>query len=348
MGSLITNENGSRQYMFLAVMSVFLLISYVAVTLRLYCRYFCLKVLGLDDFIIIGALVATTGMAIQNGFHISLGTGRHTDELPLQQIMIPTLKHWYAYQIVYPFVLYLVKLSILALYHRILTQRNFRLWVWAVSGFITVQTVVVMFVQAFECGSRVSGAWSPTFPEGCNNVAASYYSMSSINVFTDIVILVMPLPTLAKLKINIRKKCALMGIFLTGGVAITASCLRFYALHVYDTTEDVAYDAIYIEVNLAIITASAPALRPLFKKTFAGSSDRSKYGYHGYPRRSHMNAGRGAVELQAYNGKHEAVIAANMAGEENSSQECILEWGNHRGIVKTVETKVSSGAMSEA
>ncbi|KAI9051567.1 hypothetical protein LZ554_004612 [Drepanopeziza brunnea f. sp. 'monogermtubi'] len=327
MGSLITNENGSRQ---------------------LYCRYFCLKVLGLDDFIITGALIATTGMAIQNGFHVSLGTGRHTDELPLQQIIIPTLKHWYAYQIVYPFVLYLVKLSILALYHRILTPRNFRLWVWAVSGFITVQTVVVMFVQAFECGSRVDRAWSPTFPEGCNNLAASYYSMSSINVFTDIVILVMPLPTLAKLQINIRKKWALMGIFMTGGVAIAASCLRFYALHVYDTTDDVAYDAIYIEVNMAIITASAPALRPLFKRTFAGSSDRSKYGYYGSARRSHMNAGRGAVELQPYNGKHEAVIAANMAGNDSSSQECILEWGNHRGIVKTVETKVSSGTRSEA
>lgn len=95
----------------------------------------------------VGALAATTGMAIMNGFHVNLGTGRHTDELPLLEILIPTLKHWYAYQIVYPFVLYLVKASILALYYRILTQKTFRLWVWIVLGIISVQTVVVMFVQ---------------------------------------------------------------------------------------------------------------------------------------------------------------------------------------------------------
>ena len=97
-------------------------------------------------------------------------------------------------------MLYLVKLSILALYYRILTQKNFRLWVWIVMGVITTQTIVVMFVQvrfkiagaldklfqllmlqqAFECRSHPQNAWSPTFPQGCNDVAASYYSMSTV------------------------------------------------------------------------------------------------------------------------------------------------------------------------
>ncbi|KAH9206484.1 hypothetical protein DL95DRAFT_248214, partial [Leptodontidium sp. 2 PMI_412] len=218
----ITAKNGSRQVAFLVVMSVFLFISYVTVTLRqVYCRHFYLKVVGLDDLIMVGALGATTGMAIMNGFHVSLGTGRHLEELPLLEILIPTLNH---------------------------------------------------------CTSKPQNAWSLTFPQGCNDVAASYYSMSTINVVTDVVILIMPLPTLATLHINTRRRLALIGIFSTGGVAILASCLRFYALHVYAVTKDPSYDAIYIllwsqiEVNLAIISASAPALRPLFKKTFAGSS----------------------------------------------------------------------------
>ena len=77
---------------------------------------------------------------------------------------------------------------------------------------------------------------------------------------TDVIILIMPLPTLAKLHINARRKrksrplrcketaehiiVALVGIFSTGGVAILASCLRFYALHVYAVTKDPSYDAI--------------------------------------------------------------------------------------------------------
>ena len=154
---------------------------------------------------------------------------------------------------------------------------------------------------------------------------------------------------------------ALVGIFSTGGVAIIASCLRFYALHVYAVTKDPSYDAIckypeslivpelsnldillwsQIEVNLAIISASAPALRPLFRKTFAGSSDRSKYAQgYGYGQRSQLGDTRGAVELRSYTGKNETMVKTAM--DDNSSQEHILEDGLHRsGIRKTVETRV--------
>ena len=95
----------------------------------------------------VAALAAVTGMGIMNGYHVALGTGRHTDDLDLIKILIPTLKHWYAFQLVYPFTLYLVKASILSLYFRILTQEKFQKVVWMVAGFITLQTLVVIFVN---------------------------------------------------------------------------------------------------------------------------------------------------------------------------------------------------------
>ncbi|CZR69539.1 uncharacterized protein PAC_19439 [Phialocephala subalpina] len=330
MKSYITTENGSRQVMFLVVMSIFVCASYVTVALRLYCRYFYLKTVGLDDYFMVGALVAVTGMSIMNGYHVALGTGRHTDELPLLEILIPTLKH-----------------CILALYRRILTQESFRRALWGVAGFITLQSLVAIFVNAFECRSHPSQAWSPSFPTGCNNLSATYYSLASINIVTDLAILILPLPVLVKLHLNSRRRWALVGIFSTGGVAIIASILRFYALYVYATTKDVAYDAIYIllwsqiEVNLAIISASAPALRPMFKKTFGGSSNRSQYGYgqsSGNIFRSQNT--RGAVELHSYVGKNETTVKTAIGVEDdNSSQEHILE-GSKTKIVKTVETRV--------
>ena len=60
---------------------------------------------------------------------------------------MPTLQHWYVYQLVYPITLFFIKASILALYHRIFTQDNFRIAVWAVSGFVSVYTIVVVFVN---------------------------------------------------------------------------------------------------------------------------------------------------------------------------------------------------------
>lgn len=71
-------------------------------------------------------------------------------DLDLLAILIPTLKHWYAYQMVYPWALFFVKASILALYHRIFTQTNFRRAVYAVTVFVSIYTIVVFFVNVSE------------------------------------------------------------------------------------------------------------------------------------------------------------------------------------------------------
>lgn len=76
-------------------------------------------------------------------------------------------------------------------------------------------------------------------------------------------ILVMPLRAFGQLNLHRKKRCkwrdtldpntdssqrvvALMGVFLVGGIAVIASIVRLYALWVYTTTVDVAYDAIFV------------------------------------------------------------------------------------------------------
>lgn len=61
--------------------------------------------------------------------------------------------------------------------------------------------------KAFECGSNVSQAWDPTFPTGCVSLPATYFSTAAINIATDLVILVMPIPPLLGLHMNARKRC---------------------------------------------------------------------------------------------------------------------------------------------
>lgn len=60
---------------------------------------------------------------------------------------IPTLKHFYFYQLVYPLSLLFVKASILALYHRIFERVQFRYKVYGVAAFVTTYTIVVLFVN---------------------------------------------------------------------------------------------------------------------------------------------------------------------------------------------------------
>ncbi|KAH7065798.1 hypothetical protein BKA63DRAFT_608342 [Paraphoma chrysanthemicola] len=274
----ITSKNRSRQPMFLGITGTLILLSTIAVSLRLYCRIRYIGLVGVDDHFMLIALLIAIALVIMNGIHVSWGTGQHGADLDMAIILVPTLKHWYAYQLVYPLALFSVKASILALYHRIFPQKQFRWMIYFVAGFVTIYTVVVFFVNAFECRTYPSRAWSPSFPAGCNNLPALYFSTASINILTDVAILVMPLRAFQQLHMQRRKKFALMGIFMIGGVAVLASIIRLYALWVYTTTKDVAYDAIFIlllsqiEVNIAIISASAPALRPLIDKTFKSQS----------------------------------------------------------------------------
>jgi hypothetical protein len=68
-------------------------------------------------------------------------------DLDLPKILIPTLKHSYAYQLVYPLAIGLVKFSILAQYYRIFPVRGFRIATAAVALFVFIYTVVVIFVN---------------------------------------------------------------------------------------------------------------------------------------------------------------------------------------------------------
>ena len=63
-------------------------------------------------------------------------------------------------------------------------------------------------------------------------------------------ILLMPLRAFWQLNLHPKKRWALMGVFMVGGIAVIASIVRLYALYVYTTTKDVAYDAIFVSRTL--------------------------------------------------------------------------------------------------
>ncbi|KAL4868952.1 hypothetical protein BDV12DRAFT_208847 [Aspergillus spectabilis] len=366
----ISAEHGSLQPMFLIVMSLLLFLSVVTVGLRLYCRIFRVHKVGLDDYLIVAAMAVTIGMGVMNGFHIAIGTGQHLKYLDLEVVLIPTLKHWYVYQLVYPITVGLVKFSILTQYYRIFEVKNFRIQLIVVGVFVLIYTIVCIFINAFECHSKPWRAWDPTFPEGCNNLPAAYFSTAAITIFTDLVILVMPLPQIIKLNLNRRRKYALIVIFLTGTFASAASIARLNALYKYTTTKDVSYDAIQIllwsqiEVNVAIISASAPSLRPLFHRMFKGSSygkqgpsnspypNYGNYGFGDSNYRRTLTHGNTHVAFELTSRDDEAQMnripgvgrsnstARVTVDDESSSQELILD--QHPNIMKTVVIEMKS------
>lgn len=127
----------------------------------------------------------------------------------------------------------------------------------------------------------------------CFNLTALYFSQSALNVFSDLFILVLPLPILIKLHMPTVKRICLLLVFSVGLLVPIAASFRLWILYLWhDAPPDVSryyggyilfWDA--VELNTAIICASALSLQPLFRRIFGDlhtlSRNRSAYYYYG-------------------------------------------------------------------
>ncbi|KAF1972773.1 hypothetical protein BU23DRAFT_158273 [Bimuria novae-zelandiae CBS 107.79] len=284
-------------------------LSTIVVLLRFYCRIWIVKKLKSYDYLIIGAVVCTWGLCLINHFQVIYGTGSGAwpADLPppspefILHGVLGAAKAWYAYQIVYLLVPAFVKLSILVFYLTIATQRTFRTLVYASITFVAVYSFTMILVNAFECPRKPSLVFDPNIfvmreQWHCFNLTALYFNQAALNIFSDLFILVLPLPILIKLHMPTFKRICLLIVFSVGLLVPIAAGFRLWILSLwYDAPPDISryyggyilfWDA--VELNTAIICASAPSLQPLFRRVFGElrslSRGRSAYYYYGEDR----------------------------------------------------------------
>ncbi|PUU77817.1 hypothetical protein B9Z19DRAFT_1049650 [Tuber borchii] len=341
--------------LFLGVMYALLGLSTLFVVLRFYCRLYIVKMIRSDDWIMLVALVSAWGLGVTNNFHIKYGIGKHTvdNAKDYKKIIVPILTLWYVYQLQYLITLFLIKASILSFYRRISRERSYQISVWIVGGIIVAYTVAMLIVNLFECPRDITRAWSPGFPTGCNDLSIVYYAMASFNIISDIVILFLPFPMLLRLQTKKRNRVALLLIFSCGSIAVIASIVRINALYqnkkALDRGGDTSYLATYvllwsqIEVNVAIITACAPAMKP-FVSSVLQSARSTKPSYAqdglGYTGSAAQGGGR-VMPLRSLGIRETRGPVGNtttIGGGLNESQEDMVFKGD--GIVRTVEVKV--------
>ncbi|EPS40763.1 hypothetical protein H072_5350 [Dactylellina haptotyla CBS 200.50] len=348
----------TRQPLFYGITFSLLVLSLIVVSLRFFCRAVLIKKVGLDDWLILVGLIFAWVFGIFNHFHISFGIGKHIELFDFNDL-IPFFKYWYSYQLLYPIILLPTKLSILAFYKGISPQKHYQIAVWATVALVVVYTISVFFVYVFECPNP-STAWSLTFPTGCMNLSVLYYATASGNILTDIVILILPIPVLLTVQIQKRKRIALVGIFFIGFIAVFASISRIWAIWLFQNSKDNTWESIFIlifsniEINVAIITASAPPLRPLFKDFFKSSiygfTSRSRTGDQLWTGRSRTHGGVPLGSLNGY-GDNAQVNNVIRGGKDthkrNESEEDIIA-KKPNGIVQTTEISVAVNSQQSS
>ena len=113
------------------------------------------------------------------------------------------------------------KASILLQYHRVFPTLSMRITCSiAVAGLATYGSWAV--VSGFLNCIPVAKFWDSSIRGYCLNMKALWFSNASMHIFTDLVILIVPIPALKNLKLPLKQKIGVMGIFALGSLYVSS------------------------------------------------------------------------------------------------------------------------------
>ncbi|KAK5656745.1 hypothetical protein OQA88_4293 [Cercophora sp. LCS_1] len=283
------------------ILSVFSVISTLAVGLRCYARRCILRCFGRDDGVMVAAQVLTIASAVAIGigmlaplfpFPSSLlapsselkqqveahyGLGRHSVTVPPSNT-IPYMKAFFASIVVYNIAVCLTKISILLQYKRLFANPIMQRLTLFGLIFLTAWAVALAFLLTLIC-QPVAAFWDPSVGGKCLDAPTIWYIMAGVNLVTDFLILTLPMPVIKSLQLGRRQKA----------IPCAVSIYRIRTLGFAITTHDPMYDNVdaatwsFLELTTGVLAACLPTLRPIFIKIMPGIFGASSSGNRSLP-----------------------------------------------------------------
>jgi len=279
----------SKQGEALGVIISFTILAFITVMLRYFTRFGLLRKPGLEDYLIGVAMASAIACAVCEIKQVHYGMGLHVMFTSFADVS-SQLKSLYGTILTYNFGMIVVKLSILCQYRRLFISRYMKWAFWIATTFVIAYGLDIIITSIIPC-KPIRGFWDVTLePQGlakCLPRFTMWYINGSINIFTDVMIALIPLPEIRKLQMRMRQKVALTLLFSLGWVACVISMVRLYTVHLVDThmfdsswySTNLAYWSI-IELNIAIVCSCLPVLKPLWKKVFPSSGSTRQYNQY--------------------------------------------------------------------
>lgn len=110
------------------------------------------------------------------------------------------------------------KYSALLLFHRIFgSVPRFTAFLWCFAFVILVNNIAEIFLSIFQC-TPVHKAWELNVQGSCVNILLAACIPGSINVISDVVTFLLPVPLIWNLHMERNRKIQLVGIFLLSGL----------------------------------------------------------------------------------------------------------------------------------
>ncbi|KAI9846022.1 MAG: hypothetical protein M1838_001472 [Thelocarpon superellum] len=338
------------------VSGVCLAVSTPFVLLRMYTRLYLVRTFALEDFC---ALLAWLGAVAVAVIHIVLsyhGFGRHLWDVTISEFFVYG-RLGLSYLAIYFAEVSLAKVTLLLLFHRLATTAWQRKVFLGVMIFIILYTIAMFFALIFSC-HPVAYFWDLTISGGyCVNRTAILIFMAVMNVLTNFVILLLPVPLIWRLRLSRGGKAGVTVMFLVGLLDCAVSIVLVQTtipplitapvigpFGATDVTYNLVLPGYWIaaEMHLSVICCCLPALGPFFSRYFP-----SVFGSTVSPttsRSADLSGPRGRPDRWWSRKKGPVVMARKV--EENETPDRRESWQQLRGSPGDVELGRWAGATS--
>ncbi|KAJ5040863.1 uncharacterized protein L3040_005422 [Drepanopeziza brunnea f. sp. 'multigermtubi'] len=290
-----------------SIVSTFFAASTLTIALRIYSRGFVTKGFGWDDWCMVVTFFLNCGHQVILYYFIRHGGGKHAQEVikyhpEWLQKLTTTL---FVEEIYYVLMHFIIKMTFLLFYLRFATK-GFRTLVHYSIALNCIFAVVQWLLYCLQCiplDAYFHHNDHPTVKCLENSVLA--FVPASLNIFMDIVILVLPIKPLWMVQLSLRKRLQLLSIISLGGIVVVISVLRLTVLLEFQKFTDFTHSlgkiiiVSCIELEVAIMAANVPSLKIFFATSRGATAGRT-----------------GSKQSSAdHNGNH---IMANLTGRPQS------------------------------
>ncbi|KAL9607714.1 MAG: hypothetical protein Q9167_007394 [Letrouitia subvulpina] len=173
--------------------------------------------------------------------------------------------------------------------------KNHRIFKWTTVATLVVVNVAgtaLTLLNIFQCRPFDAGFHDPMpLHSHCIDIIALYLSSAPINIITDIALLFLPMPILTSMRLPRNEKLILIVTFSFGGFVAVVDVIRIAYLQkasgpAITNREDFPWIASLsfmwsaIEVDVGIMCACVPGIKPLAAKVFPNLLGRIKHARH--------------------------------------------------------------------
>ncbi|KAK3305600.1 uncharacterized protein B0T15DRAFT_555880 [Chaetomium strumarium] len=270
---------------FLAVICVFWSLAFVTACVRVYTRAILVRSFGKDDaFMVMAVLCAVAGLAAwivecKNGY------GRHIDTIPRSEFSKLMEAQFYQSVFEAAFAFGLLKISIALSLLRLSKGSWYHRILWALIGFTCFYTVFAFITFLTYC-KPIAGQWDPSVRRTKCYSRATYRNFGlfnvACNILTDISFATLPIPLIWNLQLQRRVRIYLIAILSGGYFAVALGIAKgiFIIAYVKETDGTFFPWAPFLgslQLDIGIIAACAPTLRPLLGRALRLSSTLDPY-----------------------------------------------------------------------